>query len=46
MIIEPIQAEGGDRYGTSYFFQNLQKIAKENNILFIVDEVQTGFNFI
>jgi 4-aminobutyrate aminotransferase / (S)-3-amino-2-methylpropionate transaminase len=42
MIIEPVQCEGGDRHGTPYFFQQLQKMCKENNITFIVDEVQTG----
>jgi len=42
MIVEPIQSEGGDNLATPYFFQNLQRIAKEKNVIFIVDEVQTG----
>jgi len=42
IIIEPIQAEGGDNYSSAYFFQNLQRIAKEKDTIFIVDEVQTG----
>ena len=42
MIIEPIQAEGGDRYASNYFFRELQNLAHNNNITFIVDEVQTG----
>lgn len=42
MIIEPIQSEGGDNLATPYFFQNLQRIAKEKNVIFIMDEVQTG----
>lgn len=42
MIIEPIQAEGGDRYASNFFFRELQNIAHLNNITFIVDEVQTG----
>lgn len=41
-IVEPIQAEGGDNYATPYFFRELQKILKEYNVAFIVDEVQTG----
>jgi len=42
MIVEPILAEGGDKQASSYFFQELQKMTKENKITFIVDEVQTG----
>eukprot|EP01130_Rhizamoeba_saxonica_P015173 TRINITY_DN6759_c0_g1_i1.p1 TRINITY_DN6759_c0_g1~~TRINITY_DN6759_c0_g1_i1.p1 ORF type:complete len:497 (+),score=110.18 TRINITY_DN6759_c0_g1_i1:15-1505(+) len=42
MIIEPIQAEGGDNHANPYFFKNLQQIAKEFDVTFIVDEVQTG----
>lgn len=42
VIVEPIQSEGGDNLGTPYFFQNLQRIAKEKGMIFIMDEVQTG----
>lgn len=42
MIVEPIQSEGGDNLATPYFFQNLQRIAKQKNVVFIIDEVQTG----
>lgn len=42
MVVEPIQSEGGDNLATPYFFQNLQRIAKEKNVIFIMDEVQTG----
>ena len=35
MIIEPVQAEGGDNYASAYFFQNLQRIAKEVCVYFI-----------
>lgn len=42
LIIEPVQSEGGDNFATPYFFQNLQRICKENNVIFIIDEVQTG----
>ncbi|KAE9416514.1 hypothetical protein Angca_002582, partial [Angiostrongylus cantonensis] len=39
IIVEPIQAEGGDNYGSPAFFQKLQKIAADEGICFIV---QTG----
>ncbi|KAJ5074433.1 4-aminobutyrate aminotransferase [Anaeramoeba ignava] len=42
MIIEPIQAEGGDRHASPDFFRKLRKIARDNGVAFIVDEVQTG----
>lgn len=42
IIIEPIQAEGGDNHFRDEFLQKLRKIADENEILLIFDEVQTG----
>lgn len=42
-ILEPIQSEGGDNMISAYFAKNLQKLLKERNIAFIVDEVQTGY---
>lgn len=42
MIIEPIQAEGGDRTATDSFYRQLRTICLEENVYFIVDEVQTG----
>lgn len=42
IIIEPIQAEGGDNHFRKEFFQELRKICDENEILLIFDEVQTG----
>ncbi len=42
VIIEPIQAEGGDNHFRASFLQTLQRLARENECLFIVDEVQTG----
>jgi L-lysine 6-transaminase len=42
VIIEPIQAEGGDNHFRAGFLQALQRLADENECLFIVDEVQTG----
>lgn len=29
MVVEPIQSEGGDNHASPYFFQNLQRIARE-----------------
>jgi 4-aminobutyrate aminotransferase/(S)-3-amino-2-methylpropionate transaminase len=42
VVVEPIQAEGGDNHATPAFFQSLREITKRNNVLLIVDEVQTG----
>jgi len=42
LIIEPIQAEGGDNHFRNEFFIELRKICNENGIMFILDEVQTG----
>ena len=43
IIIEPIQAEGGDNFFRKEFIQHLRQIADENDILLMFDEVQTGF---
>lgn len=42
IIIEPIQAEGGDNHFRDEFFQGLRKICDQNEVLLIFDEVQTG----
>ena len=42
VVVEPIQAEGGDNTATPYFFQQLRRITKDNGVALIVDEVQTG----
>lgn len=42
IIIEPIQAEGGDNHFRPQFLQTLQRLARERECLFLVDEVQTG----
>ncbi|ODV58753.1 4-aminobutyrate aminotransferase [Ascoidea rubescens DSM 1968] len=42
IIVEPIQAEGGDNHASPYFYQGLRKLTKAYEILLIVDEVQTG----
>jgi len=43
IILEPIQAEGGDNFFRKEFFEQLRSIADENDILLMLDEVQTGF---
>lgn len=42
VIIEPIQAEGGDNHASPEFFQELQKICNRRGAALIIDEVQTG----
>lgn len=42
MVVEPIQAEGGDNYASSAFFRSLRDLATKYGVAFIVDEVQTG----
>lgn len=43
IIVEPIQAEGGDNQFTPQFLLKLRSIADEHDIMLIFDEVQTGF---
>lgn len=43
IIIEGIQGVGGLDQGSSQFFQDLQKLCNESNIVFIVDEIQSGY---
>jgi L-lysine 6-transaminase len=42
LIIEPIQAEGGDCHFRKEFFVELRTICDENDIVLIFDEVQVG----
>ncbi len=42
IIIEPIQGEGGDNHFRKEFFVELRRLADENSIMLIFDEVQTG----
>ena len=42
IIIEPIQAEGGDHHFRDEFFQGLRALCDQNEVLLIFDEVQTG----
>jgi 4-aminobutyrate aminotransferase/(S)-3-amino-2-methylpropionate transaminase len=42
VVVEPIQSEGGDNHASPAFFCGLRELTKKHNVLFIVDEVQTG----
>jgi len=42
IILEPIQGEGGDNHFRKEFFVEIRRIADENDIMLIFDEVQTG----
>ncbi|WP_456424040.1 aspartate aminotransferase family protein [Lutibacter sp.] len=43
VIIEGIQGVGGLDEGTTEFFQQLQKICREKEVLLILDEIQSGY---
>lgn len=43
VIMEPVQGEGGFIVPSKKFVQGIKRICEKNNILFIVDEIQTGF---
>jgi len=43
IMLEVIQAEGGVNVAKSEFLCELQKLAKQHDLLLLVDEVQTGF---
>ncbi len=42
LIFEPIQGEGGYRVPNLQYIQELRNTTKENNILMIADEIQSG----
>ena len=42
LIVEPIQAEGGDNHFRKEFFERVRELCSENDIIMIMDEVQTG----
>lgn len=42
LIIEPIQGEGGDNHFRPQFLQQLRQICDQHDILYIMDEVQSG----
>lgn len=41
-IVEPIQGEAGVIVPDDNYFKEVNRICKENNVLFIADEIQTG----
>ena len=43
VIMEPVQGEGGFIVPPKRFVQEIFKICKKNGIIFIADEIQTGF---
>ena len=43
VIIEPIQGVGGLDQGTTEFFQALEKVCEANDVVLILDEVQSGY---
>ncbi|KAL2753608.1 hypothetical protein ACRALDRAFT_2110308 [Sodiomyces alcalophilus JCM 7366] len=42
VVVEPIQSEGGDNHASPAFFRGLREVTARNDVLLIVDEVQTG----
>lgn len=42
IMVEPIQGEGGVIIPAEGYLQGISKLCKENNLLFIADEIQTG----
>ncbi|CAH1776844.1 unnamed protein product, partial [Owenia fusiformis] len=42
ILVEPVQAEGGDHHASPAFFRGLQQITEKYGMAFMVDEVQTG----
>ena len=43
MILEPVLGEGGYSPAPASFLRGLREICDEHDILFIADEVQSGF---
>jgi 4-aminobutyrate aminotransferase/(S)-3-amino-2-methylpropionate transaminase len=43
IVIEPVQGEGGFVVAPGEFLEGVRRICNDNGIVFVVDEVQTGF---
>ena len=43
VIVEPMQGEGGDNYGTARFFNGLRALTRHLGVPLVFDEVQMGF---
>ncbi len=44
VVMEPVQGEGGFIVPDKAFVQRVYEICKENGIVFVADEIQTGFS--
>jgi acetylornithine/N-succinyldiaminopimelate aminotransferase len=42
VLLEPVQGEGGVNPATAEYFQGVRQLCDERQLLFVVDEVQTG----
>ncbi|MDZ7315314.1 MAG: ornithine--oxo-acid transaminase [candidate division KSB1 bacterium] len=42
VLIEPVQGEGGINVPPEGYLREIEQICRKNNVLFIVDEIQTG----
>lgn len=43
IILEVVQGEGGINIGSQEYFDDVRKLCDENNIMMIIDEIQSGF---
>ncbi len=43
IILEVVQGEGGINIGSKEYFDGVRKLCDENNIMMIIDEIQSGF---
>jgi acetylornithine/N-succinyldiaminopimelate aminotransferase len=43
VFLEPVQGESGTYPASPAFLQGIERICRENDVLFMLDEVQTGF---
>ncbi|MGE0880102.1 MAG: aspartate aminotransferase family protein [Acidimicrobiia bacterium] len=43
VLLEPVQGEGGVNPATKAYFEGVRRLCDERGLLFMVDEVQTGF---
>jgi len=43
VLVEPMQAEGGERYATARFFRALRLLTRRHDVPLVLDEVQAGF---
>jgi len=42
VLLEPVQGEGGVNPATAQYFEGVRRLCDERDVLFMVDEVQTG----